>query len=839
MLKNFTIRRKMMLFILGITLITYAATLGYISYNLRENAVTEAKKLADSYARQKANEVKAIIDEDLAVARVMAEVAENYTLMPDEQRNKLRKEFLERVLLEYPKYDATWMSWQLSFIDEDWSHNYGRERFNSYMDGNEVKSSVEMAELDGSDASAIYEFFKADEQQTEVLSEPYWYLDYDYSSNSKDSLLGISPTVRLEVNGEFAGVIGSDMSVDDFQGISDVEYFDNAYAIFFSNKGVITAYKDPALFSLPMDTLSIISDSPFDVADLIKDGESKSYEVYDESLNQMVYVSLADVKIGRSKFPWSVAFVVPLEEITAAFSATFSITIIVGLIGFILLAYVIFRVATNITDSLDESNDLLKDLAKGNLDASKKLKIDGNDELNGIASSVNLLMDELNSKAEFSKQIGEGNLASEFNSAGENDLLGDSLIRMRDNLRAVIDETNEVVKHADGEGDLTARMSPDGKMGIWKELTESINSLLESISKPFSSVNEMVNAMAEGDLTHRYKEEAKGDIKNLTDNLNKALDNLNTLLNGISNDANIIGDSSVEMLGASEEMNANTGEIASAIAQMSSGAQNQVSKVDDSSNLVESILRSANEMGVQSEEINQAAKASSDSSEKGMRMVSKVVFSMKDIKAFADDTNKSIKVLTERSQEINRVLSVITEIASQTNLLALNAAIEAAQAGDAGRGFAVVAEEIRKLAEDSRNSAREIETLVRDVQQDTENATKVIEVMNESISGGEEASNDASASFQEISSSTTQTLELSLQILESARNQTDSIKDVVSITEGIVVIAEQTAAGTEEVASSATELSAGMENYTRKSEEVTKIASQLKEGVTKFKLLDQ
>ena len=148
--------------------------------------------------------------------------------------------------------------------------------------------------------------------------------------------------------------------------------------------------------------------------------------------------------------------------------------------------------------------------------------------------------------------------------------------------------------------------------------------------------------------------------------------NLNSLLKGISDDANIIGDSSTEMLGASEEMNANTGEIASAIAQMSSGAQNQVSKVDDSSNLVESILRSANEMGIQSEEINQAAKASSDSSEKGMRMVSKVVFSMKDIKAFADDTNKSIKVLTERSQEINRVLSVITEIASQTNLLALH-----------------------------------------------------------------------------------------------------------------------------------------------------------------------
>lgn len=839
MLKNFTIRRKMMLFILGITISTYVFTLGYISYNLRQNAIVEAKKLADSYARQKANEIKSAIDEDMAVARAMAEVAEAYSLLETGTRNELRKNFMDRILELYPKYDATWMSWQLNIIDPKWDETYGRERFNSYWDGDIVNSSIEMAELDGSPASDIYEFFKATEDHSEILTEPYWYLDYDYSSDSRDSLLGISPTVRMEVNGKFAGVIGTDMSVDDFRDISNVDYFENAYALLLSNKGVITAYKDASLFSYPMDTLSIIQNSPINVSELIKEGKSDSYQVFDESLNERVYVSMADIQIGRSKFPWSVGFVVPMKEITAAFNETFIITIVVGIIGLLFLSYITFRLANGITNSLDESNSLLKDLAKGNLDSSRKITIKGNDELNEIASSVNLLMDELKNKSEFSKQIGEGNLNVEFQAAGANDILGDSLLRMRDNLRSVIDETNEVVSHAGGEGDLSSRMNPQGKNGVWEELSVAINSLLDSISKPFTSINTIVNAMAEGDLTLRYNEEAKGDIQNLTDNLNTALDNLNALLKGISTDANIIGDSSMEMLGASEEMNANTGEIASAIAQMSSGAQNQVTKVDDSSNLVESILRSANEMGLQSEEINQAAKVGSESSENGMKMVSKVVFSMKDIKAFADDTNESIKVLTERSQEINRVLSVITDIASQTNLLALNAAIEAAQAGDAGRGFAVVAEEIRKLAEDSRTSAREIEKLVKDVQKDTETATKVIEVMNDSIKGGEAASNDASESFREIASSSAQTLELSKQILESATSQTDSIKNVVSITEGIVVIAEQTAAGTEEVASSATELSAGMENYTRRSEEVTKIATQLKEGVAKFKLTEK
>lgn len=836
MLKNLTIRRKMMLFILGITVAIYVITLGYISYNLRANAIQDAKTLADSYALQKANEIKAIIDEDLTVARVMAEAVEPMTFLPDEERNRQRKELMDRIILLYPKYDATWMSWQLEFIDPEWNESYGRERYNSYMDGNEVKSSLELAELDGSPASSIYEYFKANDDVEEILTEPYWYLDYDYSSNSRDSLLGISPTVRIEIDGRFAGVVGTDMSVGDFQSISTVDVYEGAYALLLSNKGVITAYKDPSYFSLPMDTLNIIRDADHDIAKLITDGGFLSYIMHDKSIDDDVYVSFAPVQVGRSKFPWSVGFVVPVKEITANFNSTFWITIFVGLVGLILLSFTIWKLANQITDSLDQSSTLLKDLAKGELDSRRKLVVKNNDELGEIANSVNLLMDELNKKAEFSRLIGEGNLVSEFQSSGENDLLGNSLLMMRDNLRVVIEETNEVVQHAGEEGDLSTRIESGDKAGAWRELSETINNLLNSVSKPLGIVNGIINSMAEGDLSVRYTEEAKGDILVLANNLNTALENLNALLGGIVNNANIISASSQEMLSASEEMNTNTGEIASAIAEMSSGAQTQVSKVDESSNLVENILSSANIMGQQAEGINAAAHKVSESSEQGMKMVNKVGFSMKDIKAFANDTNESIRVLTERSKEITRVLGIITDIASQTNLLALNAAIEAAQAGDAGRGFAVVAEEIRKLAEDSRNSAREIETLVKDVQNDTQSAAKVIEVMNESILGGEQASDDASAAFQVIASSSSQNLDISKQILDATKEQMESIKNVVSITEGIVVIAEQTAAGTEEVASSATELSAGMQNYTEKSERVTEIASTLKEEVARFKL---
>jgi methyl-accepting chemotaxis protein len=522
------------------------------------------------------------------------------------------------------------------------------------------------------------------------------------------------------------------------------------------------------------------------------------------------------------------------EEMITSFGNLRNIILILGLIA-IAIAIIMARfLSKGIADPVVELNEAIKKMSKGELphltpQISK-------DELGAMKASVNRLIDVQKEIISFAESIGKGDINIDYEPLSVQDRLGYSLLAMKENLRKVIEETSTAVKMAGEEGNLSSRIDTEGKEGAWKQLADSMNNLFASIAIPFDTLNTVANAMSKGDLSTRYTIESKGDIQNLANNLNNALENLNDLLLGITLNANEIGDSSTEMLSASEEMNNTTGEIASAIGEMSSGAQNQVSKVDESSNLIEGVLKSANNVGSQAEEINLAAKRGEESSSKGTSMVDKVVFSMKDIKAYAAETNDSIKILTERSNEITRVLSIITDIASQTNLLALNAAIEAAQAGDAGRGFAVVAEEIRKLAEDSRKSAREIETLVFDVQNDTKAASKAIEVMNISIVGGETASSDASNTFVEIASSSAQTLNLSEQILNATKAQTESIMNVVNITEGIVVIAEETSAGTEEVASSATELSAGMQNYSERSREIVKIANQLKERVSKFKL---
>ena len=833
-MKNATIRQKMMLFILGITIITYVCTLSYIGINLRSKAIEEAKKLADSYAIQKANEIKATINEDMAISRVLAMALGNYIEYPKVARDSMRINIMSEVLMKYPKYEAVWMSYELSAIQKGYNKGYGRERMNLYQRNGKFQSSSELANLEGDDIGSIYWIQKNDGK--EQLTEPYWYKDYDYENATGDSLLGVSFSVPIFYKGRFAGLAGSDLTVEDYQSISSIDDYERGYAFLLSYGGAIIAHKDDYLYNKPYQSLSFAPNNLETIKTGLNEGLPFSFLTYDEDLGEEIYVSFSPITVGESGRPWTSGIVVPMTEITKPFNSTFLITMLVGIAGLILISIVTYRMARGITNSLDMTSSILQSLSKGILDDSNRLQVNKNDELGKMAESVNHLIDELTKKAEFAEKIGAGDLDAVYNSSSNQDLLGNALLSMRDKLKNVLEETQQVIQLAGEEGRLDSSISTEGKSGAWLELSESINQLLVSIITPMREMDRIVNAMAEGDLTKRYESTANGEIEKLASNLNIALDNISELLHVITTVATEISEANEEMLAASVEMNTNTGEIASAIAQMSAGAQNQVVKVDESSRLIESIMSSSNEVGRQAEEINNVAGQVSQSSELGLKLINKVGFSIRDISDFAKDTNQSIQVLTDRSREINRVLGIITEIASQTNLLALNAAIEAAQAGDAGRGFAVVAEEIRKLAEDSRRSAREIETLVKDVQNDTLQAAKVIEVMNQSIKGGEDASKEASEAFKQITTSSTQNFDISEQILNAAKSQIESFKNVVSISETVVVIAEQTAAGTEEIAASASELSSGMENYTQKSSNVTELASRLKNHVERFKL---
>jgi len=381
------------------------------------------------------------------------------------------------------------------------------------------------------------------------------------------------------------------------------------------------------------------------------------------------------------------------------------------------------------------------------------------------------------------------------------------------------------------------------KRGKEVYIQASYNPILDVNGKPvkvvkyaldMTEVIRVIKAMANGDLSMRC--DIAVDNGGLTGEINKALENLNTVMGNISQGSEVVAKSSDLLQKKVDDMKRNTAEVAAAIAQMAKGAQDQAQKTDESSKLVNHVMASANEMETRANVINKAAERGLDSSNQGLKTMKVLVDNMSEIKSSAQQTSQSINVLTKRTEEIGRTLNVITDIASQTNLLALNAAIEAARAGDAGRGFAVVAEEIRKLAEDSRKSAVEIEKIISDVQKDTNVAGKSIDGMEASVKEGNKSSMEAEKIFQEIARSSEETFGASKEIQAATITQKESISTVVKNIEQIVVVSEETAAGTQQVASSSQQMNSGMLDISKAGDELSAVAAELQAGATQFKL---
>ncbi|MDW3195886.1 MAG: methyl-accepting chemotaxis protein [Cytophagales bacterium] len=550
---------------------------------------------------------------------------------------------------------------------------------------------------------------------------------------------------------------------------------------------------------------------------------SKLFEPLDWVISSGIYTDSIDESVLKKQQAVE-------EQLLGIFYTVMGIALALLLIGL----YVGWYFSNQIVLAINKVGVKLTSMAAGKIVSKETVK--RKDELGDMISSLNVLVDSSANYVRFAQNISQGNLNIDFSAIGAEDVIGNEFITLSNNLKLILEETDFALQEASVEGKLDTRIKLEGKFGVWRELSESINNLLQSIADPLVRVNSMVISMKSGDLSQRFDGDERGDIRGLMDSFNSALDQLNVLLSEIIVNADSVQESATEMMVSGDEMSRSTSEIASATGQISSGAQSQVSNIDDVSHLIEEILGSSDSMKEKAKIINESAVLGAEKGQKGEEMTQELMNNILEIRTYADKTHRSIDVLQARSGEISQVLGLITEIAAQTNLLALNAAIEAAQAGDAGRGFAVVADEIRKLAEDSRKSAVKIEQLIADVQSDTQETARTMDQMNERVISGTSVSEEASVIFKEIKSSSSHTLGLCEEIVAATSKQLGSIQEVIGITEGVVVISEQTAAGTEEVASSASELAAGMDNYKQKSKKLSAIASSLKHEVSKFNL---
>ncbi len=287
--------------------------------------------------------------------------------------------------------------------------------------------------------------------------------------------------------------------------------------------------------------------------------------------------------------------------------------------------------------------------------------------------------------------------------------------------------------------------------------------------------------LADGDLTTTatVTEDFTGAI---ADSINYTIDQLRILVSRINETA-------VNVARAAQD----TQQTALHLAEAS---EHQAQEIAGASAAVNEMAVTIDQVSANAAESASVAERSVSIASNGAKVVQNTIHGMDTIREQIQDTSKRIKRLGESSQEIGDIVSLINDIADQTNILALNAAIQASMAGDAGRGFAVVADEVQRLAERSAAATKQIEALVKTIQNDTNEAVISMEQTTAEVVRGARLAQDAGVALEEIENVSSSLAELIQNISNAARQQASSAGHISNTMNVIQEITSQTSAGT-------------------------------------------
>ncbi|WP_248924624.1 methyl-accepting chemotaxis protein [Paenibacillus hamazuiensis] len=353
------------------------------------------------------------------------------------------------------------------------------------------------------------------------------------------------------------------------------------------------------------------------------------------------------------------------------------------------------------------------------------------------------------------------------------------------------------------------------------------------------SVREVVlfaERVAQGDLTGQLRPRSGDEVGRLTESINSMVDKLKHLIRRVNEQANMVAASSEQMDASAAQSVQMIRQISGSIEQVAAGAQAQERSAEEASRAMEEMAVGVQRVAERSGVVSELSLDASEKAKHGNASIRQVVSQMETIDSAINQVSDTVNLLGEQTREIVQIIDMISGISTQTNLLALNASIEAARAGEHGRGFAVVAGEVRKLAEQTGESAQRIAGIVEAIGAQAEEAVRAMASGQAEVRVGIDAVRDTGGRFEEIMASV---LEVSDQITDMssvAEQMSAGAQQVAASVIELSDISRRTSGITQEVAAASEEQLATLEDMASASRHLSGMATGLQEAVGKFKV---
>jgi methyl-accepting chemotaxis protein len=345
--------------------------------------------------------------------------------------------------------------------------------------------------------------------------------------------------------------------------------------------------------------------------------------------------------------------------------------------------------------------------------------------------------------------------------------------------------------------------------------------------------------ISRGDLASPVSTEpslGRDEIDELTTAIGNMQENLRELVGHIQHTAASVAESANELQRSAENVNAATTEVGTSIRKIALGAGTQSDLVARAQKVIGEMAGSIQRTALSAEDAALAAGETSVAAEQSSKAARLAGEKVNKVFSRVESASHEVFAFGEKTQEISKIVDVITQVAQQTNLLALNATIEAARAGEYGRGFAVVADEVRKLAESAGKSAEQISKLARDISGQSVAVVSAMKQSIEELTDGREDLGTIVRSMGSITDTARKGAEKVHLISQSAREQLAGSEEMVKAVGEISEVAEANATSTEAAGGIIEDQNSAVARMTSAAQELNNLGLELQSVVRRFRL---